>query len=647
MPDPILRLATAAPAAGGSGRVEPVALKINRKSRSFGDTLMQWSHLGRLGPPLLAPELALLTARLVKEAEPLLVGATHRGTLVAALALARRGRTLRALRSDHTPRVDAIGDRAAAPALWRAIRTIDGWDTLELRGVPADSFLAQELPALARAESCRVYVREVSRAPWFEVRGIEGRIHRRFRGDMRRLERELGGVELERIAVFDRAALQELLRLEASSWKGQAPAAIACEERLVAFYAAAARVFARRGQLTLAFLRARGLRIAGCFALEGAETFHLLKVAHDPEYARFGPGQLLVRETALDAERRGLARYELLGQDAAHKTRWTDHVRSHVEIRVYAPSLRGRARCWAREVANPLAGRAGRTLRRAALLCGLAAGAALASGCGPPESPRPPESTEEVTPRPASAAVPASAGVLLADASDSESVETGAQPDAREAAVDADDAGPSGPTVCGLTACAPGAPCPDLIVDENDLRASIVIDTRTFAPTDCAVVEGCIAQTGTRRLLRFDTATVNIGTGDLIVGPPKAGVCFQFSQCHQHYHFLGFAQYTLYRADGTTVAATGRKQSFCLEDVEQYPAAPAPDPTPPFTCNNQGLHVGWEDVYPNDIDCQWIDVTGVPPGDYLLAVAINSAGYLPESDYANDTATVPVTIPPE
>ena len=342
--------------------LEPVALRIDRRNRSFEEPLAQWSRLGRLAPPLLAPELALLTARLVREREPLLVGAARRGALVVALPLARRGRTLRALRSDHTPRVDALGDSAAAPALWRAIRTIDGWDTLALRGVPADSFLALDLPALARAEGCRVYVREISRAPWFEVDGIEQRIHRRFRGDMRRLERQLGGVELERIAVFDRAALGEVLSLEASSWKGRAGTAIACEARLVAFYAATARVFARRGQLTLAFLRARGRRIAGCFALEDAETFHLLKIAHDPEYARFGPGQLLVRETALDAARRGLRRYDLLGQDAAYKMKWTDQVRSHVEITVYVPSLRGRARCWAREVARPLAGRARRSL---------------------------------------------------------------------------------------------------------------------------------------------------------------------------------------------------------------------------------------------------------------------------------------------
>ena len=253
--------------------------------------------------------------------------------------------------------------RSAAPVLWRAIRAVDGWDTLELRGVPADSSLALELPGMARADRCRVYVREVSRAPWFEVQGIEQRIHRRFRGDMRRLERQLGGVELERVTAFDRAALREVLVLEASSWKGRAGTAIACEARLVAFYAAIARVFARRGQLTIAFLRARGRRIAGCFALEDAETFHLLKIAHDPEYAHYGPGQLLVRETALDAARRGLARYDLLGHDTAYKMKWTDNVRPHVEITIYAPSLRGRARCWAREVARPLAGRAGRAIR--------------------------------------------------------------------------------------------------------------------------------------------------------------------------------------------------------------------------------------------------------------------------------------------
>jgi hypothetical protein len=146
--------------------------------------------------------------------------------------------------------------------------------------------------------------------------------------------------------------------------------------------------------------------------------------------------------------------------------------------------------------------------------------------------------------------------------------------------------------------------------------------------------------------LRFDTATANVGTADLVVGSPQTSACFQFSACHQHYHFAGFSRYVLYEADGMTLAAQGHKQSFCLEDVEPYAAMPGRDPAAPFDCANQGLHVGWEDVYPNDIDCQWIDITGVPAGDYVLSVAINAAGYLPESDYTNDSASIRVAIPP-
>jgi hypothetical protein len=208
------------------------------------------------------------------------------------------------------------------------------------------------------------------------------------------------------------------------------------------------------------------------------------------------------------------------------------------------------------------------------------------------------------------------------------------------------DAG-TGPQSCGFSECAPGEPCPDLVVDKSDLVASIVIDTRTFAATDCAMVEGCITQTGTRRLLHFDTATVNAGNADLTVGDPTQNACFQWSACHQHYHFKGVADYTLYQPDGVTVAAVGHKQGFCLEDVEPNPSQMPPPATPSmmFKCTNQGLHVGWEDVYPNDIDCQWVDITGLPAGQYVLSVVVNPQHYLPESNYANDEARTMVTIP--
>jgi len=55
------------------------------------------------------------------------------------------------------------------------------------------------------------------------------------------------------------------------------------------------------------------------------------------------------------------------------------------------------------------------------------------------------------------------------------------------------------------------------------------------------------------------------------------------------------------------------------------------------------VQVGWGDLYPSNLPCQWIDVTGVSPGDYDLCVFLNTEGLLAE-DPEGDEGCVPVTI---
>jgi hypothetical protein len=193
---------------------------------------------------------------------------------------------------------------------------------------------------------------------------------------------------------------------------------------------------------------------------------------------------------------------------------------------------------------------------------------------------------------------------------------------------------------------APGAACPlpDLTVSADAAQQSLSINQEFFPADSCAIEEGCIDEAGTRRLLRFSTVTPNVGESDLILGDPTTTPGFEFASCHGHFHFEGYARYELVDSTGAIVA-TGHKQAFCLLDsfAVGLPGAPA---QPRFHCGFQGLTRGWADIYDAGLDCQWVDITEVPDGDYLLRISINPDEIIEESNYDNNTVEVPVTIGP-
>jgi hypothetical protein len=196
-------------------------------------------------------------------------------------------------------------------------------------------------------------------------------------------------------------------------------------------------------------------------------------------------------------------------------------------------------------------------------------------------------------------------------------------------------------------------PAADLWVDAARLAPRITTDT--FSERSCELAEGCIGAAGTRRLLRFNTWTPNTGGADMFLGVPSASSYFEYSSCHRHYHFNTYAEYELLSADGNCVAANGHKQAFCLLDYYDYPCDSDPStPAGPcslingargaYTCGNQGIRRNAQDVYYDGLDCQWIDITGVPAGDYIVRIRINTEHILNESNYDNNEVRVPVRI---
>jgi hypothetical protein len=183
-----------------------------------------------------------------------------------------------------------------------------------------------------------------------------------------------------------------------------------------------------------------------------------------------------------------------------------------------------------------------------------------------------------------------------------------------------------------------------------------------------------LAEQPGRTLLRLTTAVANRGTGpmDLVGGAvnndgtqqvyqrinlegggttSRLAGNFIYHPQHQHIHFDGFAAYRI-RAIGAgntlgPVLAEGDKVSFCLLDVDHFNPglAGSPPGSRYVTCgSNQGISVGWADVYEKDLPDQWIDVTGVPDGRYWLEVVADPENRLTESDETNNSSAIQIDI---
>ena len=234
-----------------------------------------------------------------------------------------------------------------------------------------------------------------------------------------------------------------------------------------------------------------------------------------------------------------------------------------------------------------------------------------------------------------------------------------------------------------LTILAQQGPCgvqtgplkPDLSVKISDRRFT----TETFTAENCAVHEGVITA-GTHDLMRFTTTTPNTGDTDLFIGnPANCGSLYEYDECHGHYHLRDYADYRLWtdagwakwvrvrnlsvpiagtpnqaylnQAEAAGEVRTGRKQAFCILDLEcMSNCLYHPEGTPGWykestqqfpDCGNQGLTVGWQDEYFYLLDGQWIAMDGLTRGSkYVLEVHINPNWVFAEKSFTNNVAYV-------
>ena len=213
-----------------------------------------------------------------------------------------------------------------------------------------------------------------------------------------------------------------------------------------------------------------------------------------------------------------------------------------------------------------------------------------------------------------------------------------------------------------------------------------------FVPDLVAILPGTVhidersSRRGRRTLLEFSAAVTNNGAGPMIVRTRRGGtrepgsllarqvvtrtdgrrtlvgrtlrLRFVTGGGHRHWHVQDFMRYELRTPEGRTLRRD-RKAGFCLGDRYDAtgPATRAPgEPEravftgscrrdrPLLRSLTMGISVGFGDDYPRRLEGQFIDITGLPSGRYVVVLRVDPEGRMLDLHEDNDVASMLVRI---
>ena len=185
--------------------------------------------------------------------------------------------------------------------------------------------------------------------------------------------------------------------------------------------------------------------------------------------------------------------------------------------------------------------------------------------------------------------------------------------------------------------------------------------------------------------LVFASAVDNVGRGPLLIDGERPGretramkvrqlvrrtdggarmrglpgeIRYAQTETHEHWHLLGFEVYELRAAGEGTLVRPSEKTGFCLGDryetekgkrVEGKPEGAiwtdeCGRDQPGLLTLQQGISPGYGDDYDPGLEDQFVDVTNVPPGRYLLVHRTNPERSIEEASYENNAASVLIQL---
>lgn len=236
-------------------------------------------------------------------------------------------------------------------------------------------------------------------------------------------------------------------------------------------------------------------------------------------------------------------------------------------------------------------------------------------------------------------------------------------------------------------------PMRDLLPNLVSLPArNLVFSTGAYLFDPGLSLGGCypeeIVEKGARRCLRFDQIIGNDGEGPLELRFRMDGIAtdqplmqriylsdgsyrdrvadrYEFHATHGHFHYENFGRSRLWLSNaqgerlGVEPVVTGDKVGFCPIDIENFAFGQKGDAARAYyfeRCNNPtesdvtgtymvtGISPGWVDVYNWFLADQYIEVSGVPDGYYLLESIADPADTVIEANESDNAVEVLIRL---
>lgn len=254
------------------------------------------------------------------------------GRLAAALPLIVEGRRATAPTNKHTPVFEPLGADAAAV---RAVigHALEGYPTLTIWGLPLDEGRSAESDVRAAAGRGAVLVVPWLHPPVVDLVGPAADARERpgvGRSGSKELGKNLRRLGRAHDVRFDlvaspsdpKAALEELIGLEGSGWKGRDGTSIDSSLDTVTFFTRMGEAFAERGWLRMPRLSADGKPIAMQLTLLYRRRLWTLKSGYDERFGAFSPGHLLDQAVMEECVAQRLDAVELLGNSDGTKAQY-------------------------------------------------------------------------------------------------------------------------------------------------------------------------------------------------------------------------------------------------------------------------------------------------------------------------------------